>query len=204
MTSIEQDLAAYYDQDAADRSERALDGHREQLREDFVDLLLAESRRTVVEVGTGPGIDAAALQNRGLAVCGVDLSAEHVRLARERGIEAHVGSVLNLPFADRSIDAGWTMSTLMHVPDVDIDAALRELVRVLAPGAPLAIGVWGGPDVETRSDRDVLDPPRFFSLRSPDRWHATLRAHGAIERAETWGQDRADEWTYLWCLLRVP
>jgi ubiquinone/menaquinone biosynthesis C-methylase UbiE len=46
-------------------------------------------------------------------------------------------------FDDRSFEAGWTMSTLLHIADEDLDAALAEVVRVLRPESPLAIGLWG-------------------------------------------------------------
>ena len=101
MNPLEADLAAYYDQEAGERAARDLQPRRVEHRAAFVDLLVAESRRRVVEIGTGPGVDAQAFLASGLAVSGVDLSPEHVRRAREVGVEAVVGSVLDLPWADR-------------------------------------------------------------------------------------------------------
>ena len=202
MSSLEADLAAYYDQEAGERAERELQPERVAHRASFLDLLAAEGRRTVVEVGTGPGVDARAFLARGLAVSGVDLSAEHVRRARDAGVQAYVASVLDLPFADDSFDAGWTMSTLLHVPDRHLDAALSEIVRVLAPGAPLAVGVWGGLDREGPGDRDRYDPPRFFSLRGHERWRAALEQHGRVQEWDTWTPD-GQSWTYQWAVLRT-
>ena len=201
MDRLEADLAAYYDQEAAERAERDLQPRRVEQRTAFLDLLVAEARRKVVEVGTGPGVDARAFLARGLAVSGVDLSPEHVRLAREAGVDAVVGSVLDLPYADGSFDAGWTMSTLLHVPDRQLDAALAETVRVLAPGAPLAVGVWGGPDWEGPSEQDRFQPPRFFSLRSHQRWRAALERHARVVEWDTWTPD-GQSWTYQWAVLR--
>lgn len=146
MSSLDTDLAEYYDQEAAQRAARTLDPRRVEQREEFADLLVSEGRQRLLEVGTGPGRDASSFMGRGLAVSGVDLSSEHVRLARAAGLDAYVASVLELPFADDSFDAGWTMSTLLHVPDTEFDTALRDIRRVLTPGAPLAVGVWGGRD----------------------------------------------------------
>ena len=73
---------------------------------------------------------------------------------------------------------------------------------MLAPGALATIGVWGGPDIEARSDNERFDPPRFFSRRSDDRWRTLLGAIGAIERYETWGEGRDDFW-YQFAVLRV-
>jgi SAM-dependent methyltransferase len=201
-TPHESDLALYYDQEAAERAVRDPDPRRSQRRDEFADRLLAEARVRVLEVGVGPGRDAVALAARGLAVTGVDLSTEHVRLARAAGIDAYVASVLRLPFADGSFDAGWTMSTLLHVPDAAFDEALREISRVLQPGAPLAVGLWGGEDYEGPSTKDRIEPRRFFSVRSHERARAMLARHGDVETFETWGG--ADgSWAYQWCVLRV-
>ena len=35
------------------------------------------------------------------------------------------------------------MSTLLHISDARLDQALLEIRRVLRPGAPLAVGLWG-------------------------------------------------------------
>ena len=202
MNPLEADLAAFYDQEAGERAERDLQPRRVEHRAAFLDLLAVEGRRTLVEIGTGPGVDARAFLAEGLAVSGVDLSPEHVRRAREAGVDAVVGSVLDLPYADGAFEAGWTMSTLLHVPDSRLEAALAETVRVLAPGAPLAVGVWGGPDWEGPSDQDRFQPPRFFSLRSHQRWRATLERHARVEEWDTWTPD-GQSWTYQWAVLRT-
>jgi SAM-dependent methyltransferase len=201
VSPLEAGLAAYYDQEAGERAGRELQPRRVEHRAAFLDLLVAESRHRVVEIGTGPGVDAQAFLARGLWVSGVDLSPEHVRRAREVGVDAYVASVLGLPFADDSFDAGWTMSTLLHVPDSRLDAALAETLRVLAPGAPLAVGVWGGPDWEGLSDQDRFQPPRFFSLRSHQRWRAALERHAGVEQWDTWTPE-GQSWTYQWAVLR--
>jgi SAM-dependent methyltransferase len=199
---MEADLATYYDQDAIRRAGRDLDPERIARRTEFLALLRAEGRRTVLEIGTGPGRDALAFLAAGLEVTGIDLSAEHVRLARELGVDAHQASVLRMPFAGRSFSAGWTMSTLLHIPDAQFDAALDAIVARLEDGAPLAVGLWGGRDQEGVSERDTLDPPRFFSRRSHERIQAMLGRAGRLERFQTWG-DSAGGWQYQWALLRV-
>ncbi|MGY1837943.1 MULTISPECIES: class I SAM-dependent methyltransferase [unclassified Modestobacter] len=197
-------LAAWYDRDAARRNARPIDPERVRRRQEFTALLLAEGRQRVLEVGTGPGRDAVALTEAGLSVSGVDLSAEHVALCRAAGIDAHVAPVRALPFADASLDAGWTMSTLLHVPDAELDQALGEIRRVLRPGAPLAVGVWCGDDVEGPFTFHASDPPRFFSLRSSGRLVELLSRHGEVERSETWRAGDRRDGRYQWLVLRLP
>jgi len=94
-------------------------------------MLAAEGRSRVVEVGTGPGRDGAAFIQAGLQVAGVDISSEHVRLARAAGVDAVCASLFDLPYALSSFDTGWTMSTLVHVEDARFHAAMDAICSVL-------------------------------------------------------------------------
>jgi SAM-dependent methyltransferase len=99
--------------------------------------MLAEHRpRRVLEVGGGPGELAARMQTElGAQVAFVDISPRMVELARGRGLDARVGDVQELPFADGAFDTAVAAWMLYHVPD--IDRGLAELARVLEPGGPL-------------------------------------------------------------------
>lgn len=204
MSEEESDLARYYDQEAPVRAARAGDPHRVARREDFIALLSAEQRTTVLEVGTGPGKDAAAFVTAGRRVVGVDLSAAHVQLARVNNVDAVIASVRALPFPSGLCDAGWTMSTLLHVPNAAFDSAMREICRVLRPGAPLAIGLWGAAaDREGINDRDTIVPRRFFSYRTDQRVRSMLEPYGEIERFDSWASAFAADLTYQFCVLRL-
>jgi SAM-dependent methyltransferase len=203
MSSLEHDLASYYDQEAPQRAERAIRHERVSRRDAFVDLLAREARRSVVEIGTGPGHDASALVAAGFDVSGVDLSPEHVRMARERGVDAQLASVLDLPFADAVFDSAWCMSTLIHLPNAHIDRALGEIVRVVRAGSPVAIGLWGGADREGPNERDTIEPRRFFSIRSDETAIALLGRHAAVEQFVTWTEPGEDELHYQFALIRT-
>jgi ubiquinone/menaquinone biosynthesis C-methylase UbiE len=55
-----------------------------------------------------------------------------VQLKRERGVEAQVADVMNLPFDDASFDVVAAMWMLYHVPD--LDGALTQIRRVPGRG----------------------------------------------------------------------
>ena len=76
-------------------------------------------------------------------------------------------------------------------------------MRVLQPGSPIAIGLWGGSVWEGRADFDTISPPRFFSIRSDDVIGTMLRPYGDVERFDT--HDFGDEhsWHYQWLVLRT-
>ena len=95
----------------------------------------------VLQVDCGPGVLAARLVGLGAQVVGTDLSAEAVRRAQSRGINA---SQLNLdrqplPFADASFDVVVSDSQIEH--RVDYARYLDECVRVLRPGGRLVLCV---------------------------------------------------------------
>jgi SAM-dependent methyltransferase len=199
----EQDLIAYYTGELHARVDRDLPEPRVARRTAYLDQLRAEGRETVVEIGCGPGRDGEAIAAAGFDYTGVDLSPASVEACRELGLKAEVASVLELPFADGTFDAGWTMSTLLHVADEDLDQALREIVRVLRPGAPLAIGLWGAVRGSEHiwEDGKGYGPGRFFSIRSDEELRTTLQQYGALEAWATWDDGQAMH--YQWTVLRV-
>ncbi len=92
--------------------------------------------QVMLEVGGGPGELAERIQAElGARVSYLDLSPRMVELARGRGIDAQVGDVQELPFADAAFDTVVAAWMLYHVPD--IDRALAEIARVLRPGGAL-------------------------------------------------------------------
>jgi len=195
----EAQLRAYYARGVEFRSTRKHDGRRAEVRGEFIDLIRQEGRRTVLEIGCGTGQDGSALVRAGLDYTGVDLTPESVEFCRKLGLETQVASALELPFPDRTFDAGWTMSTLMHLAPDDQARAVAELARVVRPGAPFAIGVWGS-DVP---DEHVLATDfgdRYFATVDDDSRRAMLSSVGTIERFVSWGDS---QWHYQWAVVRT-
>jgi SAM-dependent methyltransferase len=87
----------------------------------------------VLEVGCGAGAMAERVRDDlGAPIVAVDSSERMVELTRQRGIEAYVADVQELPFSDGEFDcvfAGWL---LYHV--LDRERAINECARVLRPG----------------------------------------------------------------------
>jgi SAM-dependent methyltransferase len=209
----EADLAVFYDREAAAGSTRAMTPPRVQCREWFVRLLKDEHRHVIFELGCGTGVEGLQFVRAGLHYCGVDLSGESVHLARAKGLDVSVASGRSLPFPDNSFSAAWTMSTLLHVPNNRIHDVVSELVRVSAPGAPIAVGVWSGNDEEVLNPEDREEPRRFFSRRSDDTLQRIFGRHGQVEHFQTWPEGTGAEsgpgaghWSqhYQFLVLRIP
>lgn len=94
--------------------------------------------RRILEVGCGWGELAEWVRREtGAEVVALDLSPRMVELARERGVDARVGDVQALPFADGEFDVAIAAWMLYHVPD--LDTGVSELARVLRPGGRLVV-----------------------------------------------------------------
>jgi SAM-dependent methyltransferase len=120
------------------------------------DALSALSPARVLEAGGGQGELAQWLRDElGADVSFLDLSPRMVELARARGLDAQVGDVQELPFADASFDVVVAAWMLYHVPD--IPRAVAELARVLVPGGSL-VAVTTSVE-HLRELRDLLSYP---------------------------------------------
>jgi SAM-dependent methyltransferase len=95
--------------------------------------------------GTGGFLDWAAGTGAFTRLCGIDLSAEAVELARETvpTAELHAAPLGRIPFGDEEFDVAVSLDVLQHVPDGVLDASLRELRRVLRPGGALLVRTNG-------------------------------------------------------------
>jgi 2-polyprenyl-3-methyl-5-hydroxy-6-metoxy-1,4-benzoquinol methylase len=129
-------------------------GHfRSQENEPFYDLAFdyiarafgSDRDRPVFDAGCGTGKKSIHLAKRGFAVVGLDISESVLQQAREaaakEGMQAKIEFRLadltrtDLPAANCQLMICW--GVLMHVPD--IEAAVAELCRLLAPSGTLVI-----------------------------------------------------------------
>ncbi len=107
----------------------------------------------ILEIGAGPGLDAAHI-----GAVGLDLSRAMARTARSRGVPVVVGDAHRLPIADRSMAAVRADRVLQHLGEPAL--ALEEMVRVLQPGGRVVVA---DPDQETLSITVPGVPERITS-----------------------------------------
>lgn len=173
---IEQ-LRPAYDQSAADRDAGEKSAWKLDERRAFLERLRAEGSTRLLEIGAGTGQDSLFFQEQGLGVVATDFSPAMVARCRAKGLDAHVMDFLSLDFPPGSFDAGYAFNCLLHVPNADLPAVLTGIRRVLAPGALLYMGMYGGNDFEGVRPDDWHEPARFFSFRSDDRLLRLISPH---------------------------
>jgi SAM-dependent methyltransferase len=130
---------------------------REQVRHMFapVTYALVDAARigngdSVLDVATGPGepaLSIAEVVGSGGMVKGVDAVVEMIQGARRaaehlglRNAQFETASIERLPFADGTYDAAVSRFGAMFFPS-PVDG-VREILRVLKPGARFALAVW--------------------------------------------------------------
>lgn len=100
--------------------------------------------QTVLDAGCGGGRYAALLGRQGARVIGVDLSdavTKASQLCRDCPNVAIVqADLLDLPIADGSVDAAFSIGVLHHSPDPR--RAFREVARCVRPGGRLAVWLY--------------------------------------------------------------
>ena len=113
---------------------------RAGLREQRHDLLTQATGATI-EIGAGTGLNLPhyppAVTRLALIEPDPHMSRRLRRRAARSGRDAEIGSATadRLPFPDASFDTAVVTFTLCSIPDVQV--ALREITRVLAPGGRL-------------------------------------------------------------------
>ena len=178
--------SATYDQIAADYAARSAGAAPETLatiRERFAASLAPGAR--VLDVGCGPGWEAARLRDMGLRTYGLDRSRGMLAQARAWGVPLLLGDMRALPLPDAAVDGLWVSASLLHIPKRDAPAVLREFRRALRPGGALYIGVKQGDGerwVEHRAGHQ-----RFFAFYQPVELDDLLAGHG-FAVAEGWLQ----------------
>jgi len=150
---------------AADSYDDAANSFWERFGRQTVDRLQLKPGADVLDVCCGSGASAIpAAQAVGPLgrVIGIDLAEAMLAKARTKAgvlglsnVEFRVGDMLHTNFPASSFDAVVCVFGIFFVPDMQ--AAVRELWRVVRPGGQLAITTWG---------------PRFFEPGNTAFWDA--------------------------------
>jgi len=117
-----------------------------------------------------------------------------VELQRSKGIDARVGDVQELQFAEGEFDVAVAAWMLYHVPD--LDRGVGELARVLAPGGTLVAVTNAVDHLEELWDlAQRATSMGRFTFRSENGEEVLRRHFARIERREAHGWVTMDDAT---------
>ncbi len=168
--SDHRDARGAYDSRAYARVNHLDPHHLRRLRQAFGDL----DGRRILEVGCGAGHLLEVLEAEGAHAVGLDVNPPAVEAADTSRAAVTLADAARLPFSDGAFDALVSVHTIEHLPA--LDAALREMVRVVRPGGRLLLiypaepiqGVWAIPTA-TLLYRNPLRARRVHSQKVTPR-----------------------------------
>lgn len=166
--SQKQETIAAYDASAEQYAAEAAQ-LRDSIRKEiarFAGLLGGSGR--VLEIGSGGGRDARALEAYGLSVRRTDITPGFVEILREQGFEADLLDPLTDELRDPQspdghYDAVWAQACLMHVDRDDLPTVLTRLAEVTRPAGLIFLSV-------TEGDGHRLEPGRTGSRYHQIDW----------------------------------
>ena len=119
MMQFTDTLIESYEKHAYQRKSSTTDEFKKREQSEFLKLLKEEQRRTILEIGCGPGQDAQFFQSQGFQVLAVDNAPTMVKFTTEKGVTAQVLDCYNLDQIDETFDAVYTLNCLLHIPKKD-------------------------------------------------------------------------------------
>lgn len=178
---LKQNLSDAYDRESNNRNEVKTQTWKIIERQSFLQTLIHEQKKSLLEIGAGAGKDSLFFEQRGLDVQATDLSEEMIKRCQEKGLKAHVMSFDDLVFPSGSFDAVWALNCLLHVPKKDLPHILMEIKRILKPEGLFYMGVYGGINQEGIWEEDFHDPKRFFSFFEGEDLEKLLQNYFEVE-----------------------
>lgn len=131
-------------------------------------LMEVETGAKVLDGGCGPGVHSVRVAKENYSVVAIDISQKMLQEAKARVEASGMGDrvsfqqedLTNLSFQDASFKYVFSWGVIIHIPD--IEKALDQLARVVAPGGKLALYVTN----KSAWDHKIESFARFI-LRKP-------------------------------------
>ncbi|MBI9045924.1 MAG: class I SAM-dependent methyltransferase [Anaerolineaceae bacterium] len=168
----------------------------------FLSRLQHEKKRTLLEIGAGPGRDSLFFQQADLQVICTDLSLAMTSLSRSKGLDTCQMDLLRPAFPANSFEALFALNCLLHIPKNEIQHALQSLHRCLKPDGLLFLGLYGGKDFEGIYEKDHYNPKRFFSFHTDEQMRLLVKNHFELLYFKTISQGEEKDFHFQSMILR--
>ncbi len=178
------DLRRAYANKVSERDARVPYDWKIKQRSACLEKLRAQGCHNMLEIGSGPGQDAVFFHHEGIQLFASDLTPENAQACQQKGLAALACDALHQPFTSQSFDAAYSINCLLHLPKKEMPFALKEIQRILRPGAPFFFTVWGGIDQEGVYEEDNYTPKRFFAFHTDEALIKLLLPHFSVESFE--------------------
>jgi SAM-dependent methyltransferase len=130
-----------YAEEFEQKFKRYFEDHLIPEADQFLSLLTGKK---ILDLGSGPGVDAEYFHKKGFDVLCVDISEAMIARCKEKGLPAVVMDMEALDFAGQSFDGVWAYTSLLHIPRERVPAAVQKMLYVLKPQGILALAIKEG------------------------------------------------------------
>ena len=183
--NLKLNLREAYNNQAGERDKNDMQQWKEEQRTKFLGLIKKENKKSLLELGAGPGRDSMFFMNEGFDVIATDLSSEMIKLCKAKGLNAFEMDFSDIHTLNKTFDAVWALNCLLHVEKKNLPGVLKEINSVLKPNGLFFMGVYGGQDSEGIWEEDFYNPPRFFSFFTDEKLKHVVSQYFDIISFET-------------------
>jgi 2-polyprenyl-3-methyl-5-hydroxy-6-metoxy-1,4-benzoquinol methylase len=154
----------------------------------------------VLEIGSGPGWDADALEAAGLTVRRTDITQAFIDLQRARGKEVDRLDAINDELGG-PYDGVVALHVLQHVEPSDLPIVLSKVAAALRPGGRFLVSIPRGEGAGWETGESGA--PYYRALRTKDEFIAALNAAGFVPE---WSEQAMEneETGWLVVLAQLP
>lgn len=140
---------------------------------------LAPSSR-ILDLGCGPGRDAAYFVDNGHQVVGVDISSQMIAMAQKSVplAEFIISDIESLDLRAESFDAIWASASLLHVSKQAMPNVLAMLYRALRNGGVFYVSMKKGAGEHLDADSRYGGVEKFWNYVDEAEWVELLKAKG--------------------------
>jgi len=164
QNNVLRDLILSYDRAVNERDKYQVSDWKKHQRQRFLNLLNAEGKTKLIDIGSGTGIHGNFFQEQGIDVTCVDISPANVEKCKEKGLESYILDVLDLTSIGQFFDCAFALNSLLHIPTSQLSLTLANIHDILKPDGLFFWGQYGGEYREGVYEEDKYEPKRFFSL----------------------------------------
>lgn len=187
MTNIRRALRYLYDEEAVGYAANTTNYlNYPGLRDDvdaFANRLIRNS--LVLDLGSGSGRDSKYLLTQGFSVVSLDFSRKMLEVGQCSGVASVQADIVELPFRADVFAGIWACASILHLPLANHDQALREMLRVLAPGGLAAVSMKAGSG-EGWGQGKSIQRQRWFALVEPTEFVVQMNEIGFSKASWSW------------------
>lgn len=205
LSDVPSKSSSYYDRNAQSYSES--NSNPTDFIDEFLEYLRKSKGQIVLDLGSGPGVNAGYMHSKNFQVVGIDLSEKMIEHARTRypHIEFRLGDMTKLPFERDSFDGILASYSLIHLTKEAIPAVMAKLYEILRLGGIMYLSIQSGDPSEGFHSHPLIPHDKvFLNIFSKEEIFDLLLEHGfeVISLHEKLPQGKVFNFTKLFIIAK--